>query len=242
MEHFVRRLLEQSGLTATELARRSGLSRSTQFRIDTDAIDPRVGTLRDLAIAAGVDIRVDLEPLSDPDAARAARTMLDGRYSVEPTKTVSQWIARLRRFAGEDPVDIVRAAGECSSLLKRRGAAYLSGHVDEAKLVGAATFTPEPWILSGRGAMERLAHASSLSAPYVVYSGDAHRLIRILDNMTQVKPGKATLIIAQYTEDLDIDAWEDGRARLVAPVQTLIDGFGLGGPLAEAAETIARSW
>jgi hypothetical protein len=208
----------------------------------TDAIDPRVGTLRDLAIAAGFDIDVNLVPLSDPDAARAARTMLDSQYTVEPTKNITAWIARLQRLAGEDPADIVRTAGECSSLLKRKGAIFLSGHVDEVKLVGAATFTQAPWLLSGRTVLERVADTPNLSGPNIVYSGDTHRLVRVLDNMTQVKPGKADLIITEYVGDLDIDAWEDGRTRMVAPIQALIDGFGLGGSLAEAAETTARSW
>ncbi|MHB1234578.1 MAG: helix-turn-helix domain-containing protein [Microbacteriaceae bacterium] len=235
-------LLIESGLSGVMLARLSGVSRSTQFRVDSGTIDPRVGTLRDLAIAAGRDVRIDLVPLSDPLAAIAARVILDPTFTLPPSKAVSEWVGRLTRLAGEDPIDIVRHAGRCSTLRFRAGATYLSGYVDDSKLRGAGEGSEARWLLSGSSVLSRIGARGLDDAPVVLYAEDSHRLVRLLDNMQHVPTEKARLIVVEYTPDLEVDSWESDGVELVAPIQALIDGFGLGGRLAAAAEQIARTW
>ncbi len=243
MERFVTQLLEHTDLSATALAQRSGVSRSSQFRIDSGSTDPRVGTLRNLAIAAGFDLNISPVALSDHDAARAARVLLDATYPPDSSREVQDWVVRLSRLAGDNPVDIVRTAGQCSTLLKRAGAVFLAGNADEMKIVGAGAYSGAPWLLSGSGVLMRMGNTgASINGPRILYSGDSHRVVRLLDNMEPTRPERADLIITDYSAGIETDAWADGDVRLVAPIQALIDSLGIGGPLAEAAELIARSW
>ncbi|RFA07555.1 hypothetical protein B7R21_15300 [Subtercola boreus] len=244
MDHFVTELLEASGLTAVALAARSGVSRSTLFRIDQGQTDSRIETLREVAIAAGFDLAVATRPLSDPDAGRAARVLLDGRYDFQPGQSVRQWINRLGRLAENDPVDIVRVAGVSSSLLKRTGAVFLTGEADDLKLAAAGENSGRAWILSGRGALEQISDSEQPlpGVPRILYADDVHRVVRSLDHLVQGRPERADVIVAPWTDDLSIDALVAGRLRYVAPIQALIDGFGLGGSAADVAADVAGSW
>ncbi|GAA3884057.1 hypothetical protein GCM10022381_27810 [Leifsonia kafniensis] len=260
MEQIIDQIIEGSGLSKSALAARSGLARSTQYRIRDGLVDPTMGSVRELALAAGFELVLSLAPLSDPDAARAARVMLDPRFEASymlsgGSKQVDAWVERLRRWVPNgDPVDIVWQAGQSSSLVHRPGAVFLRGHVTELKLASAGDFSGQDWLLSGAAVIDRIGAPDDDGAlyggdlpgtsagPYVVYSADTHRFARLLDNMDEVRPEKANVIIAERTDDAGVDSWEDGKIRLVAPIQGLIDACGIGGPLGQAAERIARSW
>lgn len=245
MRQLVDDIRAHAGLDRRELAERSGVSKSTVYRIEGAQVDPSVGTLRELALAAGFDLDISLAPLSDVNAARAAREILAGPANVDKDKAVADWEARLHRWVpGGDPVEIARAAGVSSSLLKRAGATYLCGSVDELKIAAAAGAGETPWILSGLSGIRRLTTDADdpAAGPYVVYTGDPHRLLRRLAHMAPCRPEDADLVVVPYTADLGVDAFDDGGIRVVAPIQTLVDAFGIGGALADTAETIARSW
>lgn len=267
MQHIVDQIIEGSGLSKSALAARSGLARSTQYRIRDGVVDPAVGTVRELALAAGFELVLSLAPLSDPDAARAARVILDPLYEVshvlanetsEGAKKVDAWVERLHRWVPDgDPVDIVSQAGQSSSLLHRPGTVFLRGRVTELKLASAGDFSEQDWFLSGAAVIDRIGAAGLDSAvldsdaqgsgahstsPYIVHTADSHRFARLLDNMEEVRPNKANVIIAEYTAGVGVDSWEDGKIRLVAPIQGLLDAFGVRGALGLAAERIARSW
>jgi transcriptional regulator with XRE-family HTH domain len=245
MQHVVQDILETSGVSISSLATRSGVARSSQYRILDGSMDPTAGTLRELALAAGLDLRIDLAPLSDPDAARAARVMLDSHFAIPLTKEIDGWVRRLKRWVPDDePIEIARTAGLSSSLLKRSGATFLNGSVSELKLASAGEFTKQRWLLSGVPVIDRIAADSNMvdDGIFVAYSADARRFVRLLDHVEVVRPEKANLVVVPYTDDLEQDAWHDGSIQLVAPIQGLIDAFGLGGQLAEAAERIAQGW
>lgn len=264
MQHIIDQIIEGSGLSKSALAARSGLARSTQYRIRDGLVDPAIGTVRELALAAGFELVLSLAPLSDPDAARAARVILDPLYEAsylltkgtsEEAKKVDAWVERLRRWVPDgDPVDIVSQAGQSSSLLHRPGAVFLRGHVTELKLASAGDFSRQEWLLSGAAVVDRIgepdedgamyggALPGTSACPYVVHSADAHRFARLLDNMEEVRPNKANLIIAEYTAGVGVGSWEDSKIKLVAPIQGLLDAVGIRGALGVAAEHIARSW
>ena len=156
----------------------------------------------ELALAAGFELVLSLAPLSDPDAARAARVLLDPRYAASFVLSggsieVDAWVEGLHRWVpGGDPIDIVRTAGQSSSLLHRPGAVFLRGHATELKLASAGDFSGQSWLLSGAAVIDRIGepdddggddisavHGSSRS-PYVIYSADTHRFTRLLEGIT----------------------------------------------------------
>jgi predicted transcriptional regulator len=59
----------RAGLTQRELARRTGVPQSTIGRIETGAVDPRVGTLTTLLRACGFDL--ELEAVADQGVDRS---------------------------------------------------------------------------------------------------------------------------------------------------------------------------
>jgi transcriptional regulator with XRE-family HTH domain len=252
MQHIVEQIFGEAGVSKAALSRRAGLARSTAYRIREGSMDPTVGTLRELALAAGLDIELRLTDLSDPLAAQAARVMLDEQFDPQrvsgDASAVKEWVARLERWVPNgDPVEIVRAAGRSSSLLHRAGAIPLRGSIDELKAASAGAFSGSPWLTSGRSLLRRIRGEAddavgTEGGPVVIYSPDPQRLERLLDHMKAARPEKADLIIAPYSDDLEQDAWSDGAIKLVAPIQGLIDAFGIGGALARRAESIARSW
>ncbi len=253
MQRIVDQIVEESGLSKASLSARSGVARSTLYRIRDGLVDPTLGSVRELALSAGYELELSLAPLSDPDAARAARAILDPQYAAsfelwQHQRAAVTWMERLRRWVPSgDPVEMCRTAGQSSSLLHRKGAIFLRGRVTELKLASAGDFSQRDWFLSGAAVIDRIGEHDSDDAgddamPYVVYTDDPRRFDRLLEHMEHVRPEKATVIIAQRTDGIGIDAWKDGKIELVAPIQGLIDAFGLGGRLAAAAEQIARSW
>lgn len=269
MQRIIDQIIEGSGLSKSALAARSGLARSTQYRIRDGLVDPAIGTVRELALAAGFELVLSLAPLSDPDAARAARVILDPLYEASyvltqhglttgttgEAKKVDEWVERLRRWVPDgNPVDIVSQAGQSSSLLHRPGTVFLRGHVTELKLASAGDFSQQEWLISGAAVIDRIgvpddegalyggALPGTSACPYIVHTADTHRFARLLDNMETVRPNKANLIIAEYTAGVEVDSWEDGKIKLAAPIQGLLDAFGIRGALGIAAERIARSW
>jgi transcriptional regulator with XRE-family HTH domain len=62
----------EAGLSQSELARRSGVSRTTVVEIESGKRDPALGTLRAVLQAAGRDIDLRLIPYDDHDATLSA--------------------------------------------------------------------------------------------------------------------------------------------------------------------------
>lgn len=252
MQHIVDQIVRESGLTKASLSARSGIARSTLWRIRDGVVDPTVGSLKELALSAGLELELALTPLSDPNAARAARVMLDALFAASfeltgPDPAVESWIERLQRWVPSgDPVELCETAGQSSSLLNRRGAIFLRGRVTELKLASAGEFSKKDWFLSGAAVIDRIGvlrtGTPDIAMPYVVYAENPLRFERLLDNMDRTRPDKATLIIVERTDGIGIDSWNDHKIKLVAPIQGLIDAFGIGGPIGDAAEYIARSW
>ena len=138
-----------SGLTRSQVAQRAGLARSTLLRIESGETNPSLGTLRELAIACGLDIDVLTRPLSDPAAAEAARLMFEDGYRPHDRPGATAWSQRLTRQAGEDPVAVTRAAGAAASLTHRPGAFHLTGTVPLVRVASAGDGAGGTWAISG---------------------------------------------------------------------------------------------
>ena len=62
----------RAGLSQRELAARAGVAQSTVARIESGHADPAFSTLERLLAAAGLEMRVHLEPVDDHDAVLRA--------------------------------------------------------------------------------------------------------------------------------------------------------------------------
>lgn len=226
-----------SGLLRSDVAQRAGVARSTMLRIAQGSVSPTLSTLREIAIACGLDIDVVARPLSDPAAAEAARLMLEDGYTASDPAAATAWVARLERTAGSDPVEIVRVAGTAASLLARRGAHYLAGRADLLRVASAGDGSRSPWAISGAPPLDT-------AGTIVLWADDADRAARLLsESLNRVDdPSAASVIVAPAHPGVYVDSWTEGPVRYVAPVQMLLDAFGLEPHLRDAALELARSW
>jgi predicted transcriptional regulator len=93
----LRHARRRAGISQRELAARSGVPQSTIARIESGAVDPRVGTLRRLLRACGFDLEV--EPLLGQDVDRS---LLRAQLAMTPAERlrnavrVSHFMSRLR--------------------------------------------------------------------------------------------------------------------------------------------------
>jgi transcriptional regulator with XRE-family HTH domain len=233
-------------MSDVELSRRSGVSRSTLHRIETRAASPTLRTLRELAIAAGVDIDVSIKPLSDPHAGRAARFLLDSQFhTTSPTRHDSEWMERLTRVSGTDPVQILTHAAHSSSLLHTPSTIAVKQSFPPLRLASAGDATGLPWAVSGRAGLSAISAPGGdvPTGPDVLFVADPHHAWRLLESPPLAKdPTLSGVLIAPWRDEYGVDSWQVGPVRCVAPIQILLDSIGLGEPLSELALEIARGW
>lgn len=243
-------LRQRSGLSPTPLRTRSGVSRATQRRIDTGESDVTLGTLRELAIAAGLDIALELVPLSDPEAANGARALLDN--TVDPntiSPAAAAWVRRLTRMTTDPlhqtqkPLDIVTEAARATAPLHRAGALLFRGEWSDLKLADAGMASRAEWLLSGMSALAALTDGPIPDGGIgILYSADPAAVARHLVHLRPTQPSTANLVIVPMTESVTIDSWQSGPLKFVPPIQAIIDGIGVGGTTAQVALEIAGSW
>ena len=86
-----------AGLSQRKLAARAGVAQSTIARIESGHADPAFSTLERLLAAAGLEMRVRLEPVDDHDAVLDA---IDRLRSIEERERVAAGHLRnVERFA-----------------------------------------------------------------------------------------------------------------------------------------------
>lgn len=245
MQHLVQELAAPpAGMTAVDFARIVGVNRSTLHRIAAGDVQPTLGTLRELAIAHGLELQLATSPLSDPDAAVAARVLLDPAHPESTSSAVQVWVERLeRRHPDGAPVPILHAAARASTLRHRPGAVYLRGSDAALRLASAGEASRGRWAVSGRAALA-LGSAAAQRGPSVLWAEDVERVAQLLgDTHSRAATSRgAHVIVAGLSDSVLVDAFEVDRVRYVAPVQMLLDCIGLGGELADAADAIAKEW
>ena len=226
-----------SGLTRSQVAQRAGLARSTLLRIEAGDTVPSLRTLRELAIACGLDIDIRTRPVSDPAAAEAARLMLEDGYQPHDQAAADTWVERLTRQVGEDPVAITRAAGRAASLTHRPGAFHLTGTVPLLRVASAGEGAGGTWAISG-------APPLGADGTIVLWSERPDVAARLLTETARkaTSPSVATVIVAAAHPGVFHDTWQEGPVRYVAPIQMLLDAFGLEPALQSAALDEARRW
>jgi transcriptional regulator with XRE-family HTH domain len=232
-------------MSATEFARRAGINRSTLHRILGHEVTPSLATVRELAIQHGLDVSVSLVPLSDPDAAAAARLLLDpAEFSIPDgvADGVREWVDRLRR-ATDDPAETVLLAGHASSLLHRRGAILLRGDSSALRVASAGDASGGEWMLSGRAALD-LTRPGVGSGPTVLWAEHPDAAAQTLrGSHDRVESAlNAQVVIVGAEPGVFIDSYEIGAMRYASPLQMVLDGVGLGDELEQEAVALMAEW
>jgi transcriptional regulator with XRE-family HTH domain len=238
--------LASSGLSAAAVARRSGVSPSTMHRILNDLVDPSLGTLYEIALACGIQIELGSRPLSDPLAAAAARSMLEGGYKPPSEAGVAAWRERLPRMAGSDsPVEIAKAAGLASGPLRRPGAVLLQGEVALARVASAGDASKGRWAVSGAAGLYLPMPSSTVPAVTTLWCEDVRAVAHLLADtelrQTQ-RPDRAVLAVIAAEPELFTGSFNVGIVRYAAPMQVILDCAAQGGAVADDAIKEAKSW
>ncbi len=221
---------------------------------------PSLETLRELALAVGLDVDVNLVPASDPAAAIAARVVTDpatpaaddlegwDETSPEETASISAWVGRLERLAGNDPRRVLALAGRYSAPQHRRGARFFASKpgVTQQRLIEIASGALKGQVgaLSGVVAAKvYLGHAPD-PGPVVVWVSDtgavAERLAVTLREADVYQPAGvlvAPTISAYFADMVKSPEWAHS---VVSPVQAAIDLYGLG--YDQLADEITEGW
>lgn len=242
----VKTMLEADHVSRAELARRSGVSRNTQWLLRQDPTKAKLHTLRELALAQGLDLAIETQPASDPLASAGARWLLgDLDDPGEHADAIHDWVVRLQRWTGDEgPMRIAADAAAVAAPQNRSGSVLLRGRKDATRLASAALASGHPWALSGGPALASLGVDSASDAPTVMWAADPSRVRELLGpthEPTRVL-GAASVIIAPSSDLVLAGATEIDGIPLVTPVQVLIDCLGVGGLLAELAESVAKDW
>ncbi|GAA4376433.1 helix-turn-helix domain-containing protein [Agromyces bauzanensis] len=223
-----------------ELARRAGISRTTALHLRDDISRARVSTLRELALALGYDIRIDLERASDPLASAAARSLLG---DLDESAEYREWVERLQRYCPSgEPLGIVDEAARVSAPQHRGGSVMLSGRNDADRLVSAGVASGARWALSGAAALEALG--SNGGGTVLMWSEDVTRAAQLLGGThRRVKAeAAADVVIAPAHPSVFEGSTQVDDVVLVSPVQAIIDSFGLGGEVGATARRVAEAW
>lgn len=241
-------LLSEATIAPAQLARRAGVSRNTEWSLRRDPSRAKLATLRELALACGLDIKIDTVAASDPYAAAAVRVMVGdlSADSVDDPKQLSEWIARLRRWSPEaTPLQLAEAAANVSAPQNRSGAIFLIGRHDADRLASAALASGEPWALSGAAALDALdVKPIPKTSPTVLWTKKPDAVTGMLlstHRRTSVASAASVIVAPLHVTVLEGGA-SVGRIELVSPVQAVIDSLGIGGELADAARSIAEEW
>lgn len=242
----VRAWLAAAQLTAPAVARRAGVSGSTVHRILNNAVDPSIGTLREIALACGIDIDLSARALSDPRAAAAARAMLEDDYRPPADPEVARWRERLIRAAGSDsPVQIIKAAAAASSPLRRTGTVLFSGDVALARVASAGDASKGNWAVSGAAGLYLPPPSSAVPAVTVLWCEDVRAVTHLLaetDLRQTHRLDRAVLAVVASEPELFAGSFAGGIVRYAAPIQIVIDCLAQGGAVAAGATKEAKSW
>jgi transcriptional regulator with XRE-family HTH domain len=236
---LVEKWIIESNHGVAEIARRAGMSRTTIHRVRTGQSDPSTGTLKDLAIAAGVDFDILTVELADPAAASAARALLETGYPDVET----QWQERLSRISS-NPIEIVEAAAIMANPIRQLGAKHFTGKATVGMLTSAGISTEVDWAISGAPAMTRFENQQPIAGHSILWTIEpgiaSATLSGILRETTH--PAIASVTVLTATAELFFDGYTNGIGRYVSPLQTMLDAIAIGGHTATTAREEIRTW
>lgn len=234
----VREWVESSPRSNTEIAQRAGISRSTLHRIIHGTVDPRLSTLTDIAVACGRQLELTGQPLSDPEAAYAARILLDDTLTNPHQPATTAWIDRYTRLFN-NPTDLIQAAATDSTLTHRPGAtAYRADSFQYMRALSETDSVSTQWAVSGAPLFDGIG-------PTIVWTDNPTATCRLLaEHMhpTDTTSPTARIIVAPAHPSVFLGTERVEAIPYVHYFQALIDSLPLPGPLAERARRDLNEW
>lgn len=234
-------LIALAGGQPTRVSRRSGVSRSTLKRVKDGTSEPTLSTLREVALALGLDITVQAGPASDPFAAAAARTLIDDSVPENPGDAdVVAWLDRFERWKINDPLTLVAEAGILQGIHLRPGVRFVA--VEPGELADLpeifSRHNNTQWALSGAAAATVIM-GQVVDGPTVVWHNSTHpEQLRFGTPVDTVEDADVILAPTGATELTG--SYAQGPLNFVAPVQLVIDLHSLKMPT--EAEFLTRGW
>lgn len=231
------------------VARRSGISRNTIGRLNEGENTPSLNTLQELAFAMGYMVDVRVTECSDPNAAIAARWLIEEAFEgVSASREVEKWVQRFSRFGIEGPEELIAEAGRLSTPRVHPDARFFTTNDDHLTgrtaliAASAAQNARQQHVVSGAPAAARMLE-NLVWGPVILWvAGDPGRIVSDLEQtLRRVDTYQPSgLIVAEAPSELMIDPLHDGLMTYASPIQTLIDLHGL--EMGSVADQIASTW
>lgn len=234
-------LIALAGEQPTRVSRRSGVSRSTLKRVKDGTSEPTLSTLREVALALGLDITVHAGAASDPFAAAAARTLIDDSVPENPhDEDIVAWLDRFDRWGINDPLTLVSEAGALQGIEHRRGARFVTIEPGQlADLPELFAQRDSRWALSGAAAATVIMGQVS-TGPTVVWHDGGLDAAPLNFGTPVATAREADVILAPAGATELAGHYAQGPLFFVAPVQLVIDLNSL--KMFEQAEYLTSGW
>lgn len=242
----VQELIERAAGEPSRVSRLSGVSRATIHRLHRGESEPSLATLRELAAAIGLQVRVSVTPSGDPYAGLAARTILDPELDEFPDPKVQLWLQRFERYglSGDLPERLAAAAGTLSAPQHSEGAIFFAPsrrleHVNVPALLASAGGSNS--VVSGCAAAACMLGREVLGASVLWTHDTEAAALGLGDTLTRSDRFQpAGVVVAHAPEELALGAFEDRGVKYASPVQVVLDLHGLG--MSGTAAAIVEGW
>lgn len=238
MQELVRKAINESRYSRTELARRAGLSASTITRIGKGETDPTLGTAERILAAAGLQFTPALQPLCDTELLWSARAILD--ESETPASREGS-AATVMRWASPDgtprPRSLAREAGAAAPPARRPGMVEVTTGWNFLRMCSTVAATREPWAVSGAPAAHRIG-AGAAAGPVIFYVPNPLRAASLFT------PGPARtqqIFLLPFDGHSEEGLWSSEGIVWADPLQVIMDCYGM--PETESmAEELTAHW
>ncbi len=238
--------IANAGLNPHRVSRRAGVSQSTMSRVLAGRVDPSLGTLTEIAFACGLELELAVRPSSDPDAARAARSILEENYPDSADAQIMVWQDRLTRYAeDEDPVSLVATAAMHASPLRRRGVMMFTGEVTMGHLASVCDTTLGNCVVSGAAGLFLPDTYDLAPATTILWSENPRHTQQLLTDSAlkpTERPDCATIAVLHAEPSLFANSFTQGIVVYAAPLQLMLDCLSQSGGVADAALKEIKSW
>ncbi|WP_427006354.1 helix-turn-helix domain-containing protein [Pseudarthrobacter sp. H2] len=240
MQNIVQEAIRHSGYSRSELARRAGVSTSTVTRIEKGASDPTLGMVTRILAAAGLQLPAATEPLCDPEALRAARSIIGGVTATAPDH--SGMAGTLMRWASPDgspqPRKLAREAGAAAPPRFRPGVTQATSDWNFLRICSTVSATRKGWAVSGAPAATRIGATEVPGGPIILYVEEPRRVATLIN-----RPGAAAadIIVLPFDGHSEAGAWNDEGVIWADPIQIILDCYGMAETAAQAVE-LTKDW